>query len=835
MRDTEALEKIDNSAVARAPEKLSSSEAWRRIEAEFLAAGRASEVLKGLTEATDAIVLDTYHTSIEPLFPRSAALIAVGAYGRSETFPYSGADIIVLLDRYPEFEAGKAALAEFARALWSAGLQLNYTARTVAECLDTREQNMALSVSLLDRRFLTGDSFLFAKLESRLPAVLSKHARDIRQHLASTAQIRHAKYQNTSQHLEPDVKEAPGGLRDLSLIDWLMKLNAEGERPGERLQQAGAVVSSVRCSLHYLAGRDSNVLDFTAQEALARQVLASGRKPIERMEEYFQSARIIYNEARRALDASDRSPGSLLEHFREFRSRPSSAEFTVLRDRLLLRNPAQLETDPDLVLRMLEFVGRHGVPPAPETERRLEAARPMFAAYCAQTRPLWHVLKILLSAPHRATALRALQNTGLLSALFPEWTHIENLFVTAPEHLYTMDEHTLASIECVGRLALTTDPAQRRFSELLGEIEGLPLLLFALLFHEMGRNQGDQARVRAERARTAMVRIQMPDPDQNTVQFLIEHQNDLADTITGRDMDDPATVLGLAGNAGTVERLKLLCVFTYADISAINPDAMTPWRMEQLWRAYSVTHRELTRELETDRIHQVPKDLPGRAEFIEGFPVRYLRAHTPEEIETHLRLFEVSRPTGAAVQLDQIEGAYRLTVVARDRPVLFASFAGAITSFGLDILKAEAFANSRGVVLDTFVFDDPKRMLQLNPPEVERLRDLIQRVALGKTDVQRLMRSTPRPASGKHATPPLVHFDSETCETATLVEIVAEDRPGLLYSLATVFSSSACNIDVVLIDTKGRRAIDVFYVAYGGRKLSADLQARLKEKLLAAC
>ncbi|MBZ5594644.1 MAG: hypothetical protein LAP39_20565 [Acidobacteriia bacterium] len=821
--------------MARAPEKLSSSGAWRRIEEEFLATGRAAGVLSGLTEATDAIARVAYRTSIEPLFPRSAAMLAVGAYGRHETFPYSGADIIVLLDQYPESASARGALAEFTRSLWNAGLQLNYTARTLAECLHAHEQNLELAVNLLDRRFLAGDAELPAKLESRFPAVLSKHARDIRQHLSGSARVRHAKHQNTCHHLEPDVKEAPGGLRDLSLIDWLMKLNAEGERPGERLKEAGAFVSSVRCFLHYQAGRDSNVLDLDAQEAFVRRLFTSGGKPSEWMQEYFQNARAIFNEARRALDASERNSGSLLENFRELRSRPSSAEFTVSHERLLLRSPAQLETDPDLVFRMLEFVGRHGVPLAPDTERRVEAVRPMFATLCAQPRSLWPVLRSLLSSPHPATALRALENTGLLSALFPEWVNVENLAVTAPEHRYTVDEHTLGAIECVGRLTLATDPAQRRFSQLLAEIDSPALLLFALLFHEMGRNQDDPLRVAAERARVAMARIQMPVQDQGTVQFLIEHQGDLADTITGRDMDDPATVRRLAESAGTVERLKLLSVFTYADISAISPDAMTPWRVEQLSRAYSAAHHELTRELETDRIERVPADLPDRAEFTKGFPVRYLRVRPHAEIEAHLQLYELSRPTGVAVRLDQIEGAYRLTVIARDRSYLFASFAGAITSFGLEILKAEAFSNVNGIVLDTFVFADPKRMLQLNPPEVERLRDLIYRVALGKTDAQRLMRTFSQPASRKRSTPPQVQFDSETCETATLVEIIAEDRPGLLYSLAMVFSSSACNIDVVLIDTKGQRAIDVFYVACDGRKLSVEMQQLLQEKLLAAC
>ena len=817
------------------PEKLQSSDAWRRIEDEFLATGRAAGVLSGLTEATDAIVRQAYGASIQPVCPESAEMLAVGAYGRREIFPYSAADLVILLERNAQSEPVKGALARFARLLWDAGLRLNYTARTLAECLDTREQNLELIVNLLDRRFLAGDRALDARLEARLPVVLLKHAREIRQHISHSARTRHAKYQNTCHHLEPDVKEAPGGLGDLSLIDWLAKLNPEYRSSSEKLKPSGELPSSARSFLHYQAGQDQNVLHFDAQHSLAQQAFVSSKKPAEWMREYLRNARMIFNEARRALDASERTHNSLLENFREYRTRLSNGEFTVSRDRVLLRNPAQLDTDPAIVFRLLEFVARHGIQMAHETERRLETAYALFAEYCAQPQPLWSELKSILRCPHAALALRALENTGLLTALFPEWTDIQDLPVADPEHRYTADEHTLSSIECVAGLPALTDPTRQRFSELLSEIDNPALLLFALLFHETGSGGSDPLGIAAKHARAAMARIQMHAEDRSTVEFLIEHQHDLATAMTGRDLDDPAAARALADRVGTVELLKLLSVFTYADISAANSEALTPWRLEQLSRAYSAINHELTRELETDRIQQVPGNLPESARFIKGFPVRYLRARTPGEIEAHLRLFELSRPTGVAVQLDEIEAAHRLTIVARDRPSLFASFAGAITSFGMDILKAEAFSNVNGLVLDTFVFADPKRMLQLNPSEVERLQDLVQRVALGKTDAQRLMRNVSQPGSRKRAHSPQVQFDSEACATATLVEIVADDRPGLLYSLAMVFSSSACNIDTVLIDTKGHRAIDVFYVARDGRKLSAELQTMLKEKLISVC
>lgn len=818
-----------------APEKLQSTASWRRIQEEFLATGRAEGVLEGLTQATDAIALAAYGSTIEPIFPKFTAMLAVGAYGRRETFPYSGADIVILHEADPEAEPLKSALAEMVLRLWEAGLRLNYTPATVAECLGAREQNPELAVSLLDRRLLGGDAALAAKLESKLPATLAKHGQKLADYLCRSSQARHAKYGNTVHHVEPDVKDGPGGLRDIRLVDRLARLNPEHGAPGEKLREAFALVSSARCFLHYHTGQDRNVLDHEAQESLGMQPFAHGVAPWQWMREYFRNARAVFNMARRAMEACEKSGSSLLENFREYRSRLSNGEFTVSHDRVFLRNPGHLASDPGQVFELLEFIGAYGVRPAADTERRLEAERLPFAEWCAGPRPLWPSLQKILASPHASMALRALDDTGLLPALFPEWAQIEHLPVTDPERRYTADEHTLRAIERVAELRAAADPAKLRIAEQLSEVDNPALLNLALLFCEMGRGADDTAEAAAGSARAAMTRIQVPPGERATVEFLVRHQHDLADAMGGRDMENPATARLLADRVETVERLKLLTVLTYAMLSAGSPDAMTPWRLEQLWSAYRATRQELTRELETDRIQQVPEDLPEHSDFIKGFPTRYLRARPKSEIEAHLQLYELSRPTGVAVRLDEAEGAYRVTVVARDKPFLFASLAGAISSFGLDILKAEAFSNSKGVVLDTFVFADRKRMLQQNPSEMERLSDLLRRVALGKTDARRLMRDVALPETARRAAPPQIQFDSEACETATLVEIVAEDRPGLLYSLASVLSSSACNIDVVLIDTKGRRAIDVFYVAQDGRKLSPDVQAMLKEKLIAAC
>jgi [protein-PII] uridylyltransferase len=178
-----------------------------------------------------------------------------------------------------------------------------------------------------------------------------------------------------------------------------------------------------------------------------------------------------------------------------------------------------------------------------------------------------------------------------------------------------------------------------------------------------------------------------------------------------------------------------------------------------------------------------------------------------------------------------------LTLLTRDRPGLFAAVAGAISSFGLSIVKAEAFSNAQGIVVDTFAFSDPHRTLELNPSEVDRLRGIVRRVVEGKQDASKLLRGRPKPLLPSRAArlKPRVVLNNDASDSATLIEIVAEDRAGLLYDLARAISDAGCDIEVVLIDTEAHKALDVFYVTSNGGKLDDGLQDRLKSSLIDAC
>jgi [protein-PII] uridylyltransferase len=439
----------------------------------------------------------------------------------------------------------------------------------------------------------------------------------------------------------------------------------------------------------------------------------------------------------------------------------------------------------------------------------------------------------MLALPYAPTALRAMHETGVLTAIFPEFAHIECLVIRDFFHRYTVDEHTLVTLQNLWGLRTTADTWCRSFRDLLAEIKAPSVLAFALLFHDAGKGTPGEGHVDAslQLVQEPMTRIQMPWQDREMVTFLIGHHLDLSAAMFSRDVSDPQTIRDVAHQMGTVERLKVLTLLTYADISAVNPTAMTPWRAEQLWQLYLKVYNELTRELQSDRIEAVPTGSPERIAFLQGFPVRYLRTHSEAGIDEHMALEARSHKRGMAVDVRRLDSAWQLTLIAHDRPGLFASVAGTLSCFGMNILKAEAFANLRSLVLDTFTFADPARTLDLNPTEIDRLKATVERVLSGKADVKELLRNRPKPVlpSRKAGIAARVSLDSDASSTATLVEIVAEDRPGLLYDLATAISANGGNIEVVLIDTQAHKAIDVFYVTANGGKLNAEKQDAIRD------
>ncbi len=280
---------------------------------------------------------------------------------------------------------------------------------------------------------------------------------------------RHDKYGDTIYHLEPNIKEYPGGLRDLHVMHWLDQLHAVSPEP---LEEARDFLFDVRIRLHQHFQRDNNLLTFEAQDLLSTD-------PSAWMRQYYRHARQIEHALERALELSQPGDRSLFGQFRDWRSRLSNADFTVSRERVLLRNPAQLESDPGLLPRLMLFIARHQLRLAPDTETRLRGA--------PVTHFQWPELRALLALPRCSNALRVLADLHLLPEIIPEWSAIDCMVVRDFYHRYTVDEHTLVALQTIETLATCKDTRHDHFAGLLSEIDQPEILRLAVLLHDIGK------------------------------------------------------------------------------------------------------------------------------------------------------------------------------------------------------------------------------------------------------------------------------------------------------------------------------------------------------------
>ena len=846
-----------------------------RIRKEFEGGASARQTLQALCELADKTIKQVFKEVIQGRGskPEGFCLLALGGYGRRMLFPYSDLDILFLFASQKAEEDYRPLIADFSRTMWDLGFRVSSAGRTLDECKRIEEDNAEFHLALLDRRYLAGDIELFDKLDKKILPSSERQARPfLFAQLHRLTKERLERYGNTIFHLEPNVKEAPGGLRDYQAAFWLRLILGErgeirGVNAAEEELAATAVefLSAIRCFLHYSNARNDNTLTYELQAMAAERSLGVKQPPTlvlpplsaaDWMRLYFRQARTLNRQLLRYLDQKITTPLS-------FRARLMTAarggvkpepkagggQFAIRDGQIVVLDPRSL-SDRAVTFSLFVEAARSGTCLSRDAERSVAYILSHPELTPLNSNISWETLKEILAGDYPGVALRPMHRLGLLTEILPEFKAIDSLVVRDFYHRYTVDEHSLRTIEHLQALAEPPDTRGANFAPLWKTVDRRDLLIFSLLLHDVGKGMPVENHVSGslEALETAAERLELMPEETAEAKFLIEHHLDMSATIQRRDIFDPATVSAFAESVGTLERLQRLTLLTYADIHAVNPEALTPWKAEMLWQLFVSTANYFSRTLDRDRLHasdeksmleqvRAQTGATSTAEierFLEGFPRRYLAVHSAAEIATHFALYEKLGNEPLQTRLIPERHGFSLTILTADRPRLFSTIAGVLAGWGMNIMKADAFANAAGVVLDTFHFFDLHRTLELNPGETDRfLRSLIS-VLSGKAALEPLLQS--RDSAIRSRTPKVpietrINFDDEASAHSTLLEVVAQDRPGLLYDIGSALARLNCNIEVALIDTEGLKAIDVFYLTEQGQKLGAQKKDLLREVL----
>jgi [protein-PII] uridylyltransferase len=801
------------------------------------AAGRGA--LERYSDRVDALLRQLF---AEAPPPGEVAILALGGYGRRHLCLHSDIDLLVLFGG-PIDAAGEQFLRAFLHPLWDLGVVIGHQVREIDDFTRLEADNPEFLLALLDARPVAGARPLFDRFTARFHTAAT-HAH-ILTSLLQLVDERHARFNGTLYQLEPDVKEAPGALRDLAATRTIALLTdplllRRGPADPARFDDAEDFLLRVRSTLHLETDRNQNVLSHELQERAAERLGYPGAEPRQRVErlmsDYFRHARIVA----RSLDWARKTAPA-----------PVGPNLGLSRDGIRFLDPIHAARTPSSWTGAFQAAVDAGTE---VTEEALSCIQQHVDRYRADDFfPTPGDREALLAFLRPKAGLYArlteMHDCGLLGRVFPEFQAISWRVVRDFYHKYTVDEHTLLTIRNLERLATTAEPYRQRFRNVLLELAHPELLVLALLLHDVGKWRDDDHATESVRMALDVVdRLQLTGEARDMVLFLIQHHLRMSLVAFRRDTEDPDIVKEFAAFIGTEERLKMLCLMTLADVEAVSPETLTAWKEELLWRLYVDTYNHLTQRYGDERIErnqagleellaQPPADLDAQeiTRFLEGLPQRYLHLFTRDAIYQHVRLARDIRPDEVHVSLERNDAAvWTVSVVTLDKPFLFSNICGVLSSRGMNIIRGHALTNPNGLVLDVFQFTDDERFLELNADAPQRLSQVLAAVVSGREDVTAKLHGrergvlTSRPG-GRFA--PVVRADNDASGRYTILDIVAGNALGLLYRVSRVISQHGCDVDLVLIATEGEKAIDVFHITKGGSKLTDAEQQALTSDL----
>jgi len=712
------------------------------------------------------------------------ALLAVGGQGRSELCPQSDLDLLLVFDKGVDPEPVANGIWY---PVWDAGLKLGHAVRTVRDSVSLAAEDLQTATALLSARHLAGDRRLSSELVEKARLGWRRRGRSWLDELGRSVEERHRSAGEVAFELEPDLKEGRGGLRDVHALVWAREAGAEIDpRVLSDLQRHHDTLLEIRVELHRVRGRPGDRLLLEDQDTVAQRlglgdadelmasVALAGRSIAWASDEaWFEISRVVTK--RRGRRRRDRA----VEH-----------GLVIREGRVALADPGQ-PPDPETVLRVAVTAARHEARIDLGTLDALQAAPPLPSPWPDEARQLF--AELLLIGPTAVPVVEALDWWNLWVPVLPEWEPVRCRPQRNALHRFTVDRHLLEA---------AAEAAQLRH-----RVDRPDLLVLAALFHDIGKGyEGDHSEVGESIARRTLARMGYDTSDVSSVCAAVRHHLLLPDVATRRDLDDPVTISTVARQVGTTEQLALFRALSEADALATGPAAWGPWRSQLVDRLCSLVRRSLD-------VHEAED----------------VAAEEPSFPSSEQRALMASGETTVVGSEDQ------LVVVCSDRPGVVSRVAGVLALHGLDVVRA--VIHSEGdVVLDEFrVAIDATRLVPWDRVVVDVERVLEGRLALASRLSERIGSSHQR-RPGIHQLVPLVRFDNDGSDAATIIEVVGPDTPGLLYRITKAMAEMYLDVRSARIQTVGDDVVDTFYVvdAAGGKLVDSEVQHEVRRALMFA-
>ncbi|MGA2281407.1 MAG: [protein-PII] uridylyltransferase [Verrucomicrobiota bacterium] len=827
------------------------------------------------------------------------ALVAIGGYGRAELNPHSDIDFMFLHDG--QVAAGKP-LPHLSKLidgvlypLWDTGLKVGHSVRSIDDCVNVANTDMQSKTALIEARLIAGDEALFKKFEKALVArcVDGYEGKYIAARLEDQTG-RHGKFGNSACMQEPNIKNGCGGLRDFQNVLWMAffkyrsrslkdlqerEFVAEAER--KQLEAAYDFLLRVRTELHYHVNRPLDALGKNLQPAVALGLGYSERSPSLRIEKFMRDLythmRNIFLitrtlEQRMALLAPVPDRLTSLRAWLPKRDRPvepvdgflfGDGEIRAASSRIFRDQPRRL-------MRVFLHAQQHRLQLHPDLAQLI---RNQVSLVDRDFLNDAHVRETFLTILERrgsvAPVLRAMHEVNLLGKYIPEFGRLTCLVQHEFYHQYAADEHTLVCLEQLDRIWEAQDEPYKHYAPRFQGLERPGLLYLALLLHDVGKSehhkQGRHPEVSAEMAMRAAKRLRLDGPASRLLHTIIENHLLMASVSQRRDLDDPAVIRQFARQIQTPETLDLLTLLTFADSQGTSDKLWNGFKDLLLWQLHDRAMVLLTggtefvrasrkqRESLLQEVRELaPKSISNEelnAHFA-ALPQRYFEIHTAKDIGNDLELahrfmrrqiLEDDRVLSPATAWqDEPDRGYNLVKVCTwDRAGLFSKIAGSFSAVGLNILSAQIFTRSDGVVLDKFFVNDAKTGNLAPRERQDKFTALLGKVLNNEgIDLSALIAReiNRQPAYEAYAGERLatqIYFDNGASDARTLIEIETEDRLGLLYVISQTFTELALDISAARIVTERGAAIDTFYVREqdGGKVVSPERQILIERRL----